>query len=535
MPSVTEGPVWDDIPIVAPAFAPAAPPGSRRPRAARSSHPAAPPPGSGRVARDDRRADDRPLPRSARTLIVGSGVAGLSLAVALARLGDDVVVIERDGPAAGATGRNAGFLLCDSECMGLAAAMHGRPVADALHAAGLATRAFVRGLEDATFGVDWSGSLRLATDRAEARRFAETVAMGLPGVRLVDVAGAPESGHVPEIGRASEFGELPETGAAPFLAALADDGDGQVHPLALVARLLAEADRLGVRREDGTPVLELRPAAGRAGSGARRTPVAPGAPARPGSSGGPRLEASESGPGSSSGAGSGSSSGSTAGSHAGVRSSSAAARGPGAAPRGASPPRAGIDVLTTRGTIRADRVVVCTNSDAQRLVPGAVAVRPVRAQALAAWIDPPVAWTRPTYATRGGDYWRRLPDGRVLLGGMRRVDRRAENTRAPGPSTPVQGALDELLRRLVGPGRRIVVTHRWSGTMAFTRDGVPYVGAVPLGGPRRAHVLAGFNGHGMGWAPGLATLLAASLQGAGPPPPTIYRPGRNLGAPSGPS
>ncbi|MCE9638175.1 MAG: FAD-binding oxidoreductase [Planctomycetes bacterium] len=393
-------------------------------------------------------------PLRCRTAIVGSGIAGLSLALALARRGDDsVVVLERFHGAAGATGRNAGFLLCDSECIDLAARMHGETAAFALHDAGLATRSFVRdlerGLDDSPPRslVTWTGSVRLAADRGESCAFAATAARGLPGIRCEPLVAAPESGSV------------------PYLAALADDGDGLLDPLALVALILALAEARGVRRFDATPVETLR---------ATRT---------------------------------------------------------------------GVVLSTPGGDVTADRVIVCTNPDAARLLPrvGAsasrnrwVPVRPVRAQALAAWIDPMPAWRRPTYATRGGDYWRPLPDGRVLLGGMRRVARRAENTAATAASADVQRALDAHLRHLVGPEARIDVTHRWGGTMAFTPDGVPRVGPVFDAGPgaapgggrdastgpgrSRIHVLAGFNGHGMGWAPGLADVLAATLQSSDPSP-----------------
>ena len=43
--------------------------------------------------------------------VIGAGVAGLSCALALARHGIETVVLERSTVAAGASGRNGGFLL----------------------------------------------------------------------------------------------------------------------------------------------------------------------------------------------------------------------------------------------------------------------------------------------------------------------------------------------------------------------------------------------------------------------------------------
>ncbi len=361
----------------------------------------------------------------ARTCVIGGGIAGSSLALALARRGDNVVLVDRDFPGWGATGRNAGFLLADSDCLAMAAAHLGEVAALALRAAGVATRDFVRSVKAP---VEWTGSVRLAADRGEARWFAETSAMQLDGVRTVPVESVPERG-----------------GEGPYLAAILDTGDGMTNPLRLLARIHDELARRGVRRFDGTAARALRDS------------------------------------------------------------------------------RRGVVVETARGVVRADRVVVATNSEARALLGADVApVRPVRAQALAAFVDPMPRWKRPTYATRGGDYWRPVARDRVLLGGLRRLDKRAEATRSTAATRGLQDPLTKMLRRLVGPDACIDVTHRWAGTMGFTKDGLPRIGALP--GRPRVHVFAGWNGHGMGWAPGFAETFAASLAGDGPPLARRFRP-----------
>ncbi len=50
------------------------------------------------------------LPGSADVVVIGGGILGLSTAYWLARSGARPLVLERDGPGAGATGRNGGFL-----------------------------------------------------------------------------------------------------------------------------------------------------------------------------------------------------------------------------------------------------------------------------------------------------------------------------------------------------------------------------------------------------------------------------------------
>src|SRR5262245_55279290 len=232
-----------------------------------------------------------------RTCVIGGGIAGASLALALARRGDDVVLIERRFPGWGATGRNAGFLLADSDCVAMAAEHLGEEATMWMRAAGEATRRFVRSVGAP---VEWTGSVRLASDRREARWFEETAARGIDGVHLVDAARVVEGGP-----------------GSAWLAALADDGDGITNPLRALAAIHRALDRAGVRRCDGTPARELR-------DGAR-----------------------------------------------------------------------GVEVTTESGVLRASRVVIATNSEARVLLGGDVApIRPVRAQALAAFVDPAPRWRR---------------------------------------------------------------------------------------------------------------------------------------------
>jgi glycine/D-amino acid oxidase-like deaminating enzyme len=191
--------------------------------------------------------------------------------------------------------------------------------------------------------------------------------------------------------------------------------------------------------------------------------------------------------------------------------------------------RTGVRALTPNGSVEAERAVVATNAWIPRLLPGGPSVRPVRAQMLAAKATPSPAWDAPVYARAGADYWRRLPDGTLLVGGMRRSGGDEEETYDASPSPRVQGPLDRLLAALLPAGARVEVLTRWAGTMGFSLDGLPSAGVAP--GLARVHVVGGFTGHGMGWGPGLAALLAERLLGRGPGPPEAFSPSRGSVAP----
>jgi glycine/D-amino acid oxidase-like deaminating enzyme len=187
--------------------------------------------------------------------------------------------------------------------------------------------------------------------------------------------------------------------------------------------------------------------------------------------------------------------------------------------------RTGVRVHAEGGVADGERAVVATNAWIPRLLPRGPAVRPVRAQMLAATADPSPAWDAPVYARGGADYWRRLRDGTLLVGGMRRFGGAAEETYDDRPDARVQGRLDRLLDALLDPGARVRVLARWAGTMGFSPDGAPSAGLAP--GASRTFVVGGFTGHGMGWGPGLAALLAERLLGRGEGPPEVFSPSRD--------
>ncbi len=170
-----------------------------------------------------RRALAPPLPLPARTevVIVGGGITGVAVLRALCARGVDAVLLERDQVAAGASGRNAGFLLAGvAENYARAVARYGRSTAAEVWRFTLENHALVAALAtclDAGHRV--RGSLTVAFDAAEAASLEEAATLlredGLPGA--ITIADQPPGA----------------------MAALDNPADGEIDPVRLVRGLAA--------------------------------------------------------------------------------------------------------------------------------------------------------------------------------------------------------------------------------------------------------------------------------------------------------
>ena len=117
------------------------------------------------------------VPPSADVVVVGGGLSGAWLALALAEAGRPPIVLERTHVAAGASGRNGGLLLPGTaELYGALIARHGRETARELWGWAIAGAADVVATID-RYGIecDWraEGALHAADSAAEAISLAE--------------------------------------------------------------------------------------------------------------------------------------------------------------------------------------------------------------------------------------------------------------------------------------------------------------------------------------------------------------------------
>jgi gamma-glutamylputrescine oxidase len=172
------------------------------------------------------------LPSRAEVVIVGGGITGVALLDALRRRDIDAVLLERHHLAAGASGRNAGFLLAGAaENYARAVERYGRTTAAEVWAFTIENHALVGA---AAAGLDAAhhvrGSVIVALDKTEAASLEESAALlaedGLPGA----------------------IGATPDVPDA--VCSLVNPGDGEIDPVRLVRGIgSAHADRVYERTE----------------------------------------------------------------------------------------------------------------------------------------------------------------------------------------------------------------------------------------------------------------------------------------------
>ncbi len=364
------------------------------------------------------------LPEAVDVAIIGAGILGASVAYHLRRQAPSVrvAVLDRTGPAAGASGRNAGFILLGTaDHYAEDVARMGREAALALWRRSDENRVeLLQAVQSAGIACAWTacGRLGIAESEAEWATIQQSAELlRADGFADVDV----RDGRYLRRQLGSAFDDAP--------GALWVGGDAGVHSGDLVRGLLASSGAAVVYPAE---IERLEPVAG------------------------------------------------------------------------------GVIVRSKRGNLRAGRVVIAANAWLPGLVPTLTdEVRPVRGQVLVTAplgyrvLDPVV------YADGGYQYFRQLPDTRFLMGGCRLLDEPGEIGLGDQLNPTVQAGLETYLHRRFPQTVGLAVTHRWSGPMAFTSDGLPRVGQVP--DVPGAIYAGGFTGHGFGFAFRLGRDLAESV------------------------
>lgn len=157
-------------------------------------------------------------------------------------------------------------------------------------------------------------------------------------------------------------------------------------------------------------------------------------------------------------------------------------------------------LLTKQASVRASRVLICTNAYASQLAPSLRGiVRPNRGQMLAIRPDDPrdAHLEFAYYLNRGSEYVRSAPGGQIIFGGARTYHELDEATATDDTTDEVQAHLESFVKTLITTEYK--VTARWSGIMGFSPDALPVIGPTQIDGIDDGKIwfCGGLTGHGM--------------------------------------
>ena len=191
--------------------------------------------------------------RHADVAIVGAGITGTSLALWLARAGVRVAVVEARRVAAGASGRNGGFLLAGTaETYSEAIARYGPDRARRIWAFSVANHALAEQVVAEMEADGWSsgyrqtGSLRIASSQNELNEINASIPLLVADGWRAEAVGRE---HLPEVLRESYHG-----GAYYPL-------DGEIQPARFVTGIARLARTAGATFYEESAVQSLRPGA----------------------------------------------------------------------------------------------------------------------------------------------------------------------------------------------------------------------------------------------------------------------------------
>jgi glycine/D-amino acid oxidase-like deaminating enzyme len=152
-----------------------------------------------------------------------------------------------------------------------------------------------------------------------------------------------------------------------------------------------------------------------------------------------------------------------------------------------------VQIQTNHFDFYSKKLLITTNGFAAQLL--TEKVQPARAQVL---ITKPIPnlQIKGTFHLDKGYYYFRNIDNRILFGGGRNLDFKAEETTEMALTELVQQKLEELLKTTILPNTAFEIEHRWSGIMGVGSQKKPIVK------PLSNHVFCGVRLGGMGVAIG---------------------------------
>ncbi|TKC00661.1 NAD(P)/FAD-dependent oxidoreductase [Pedobacter cryophilus] len=150
-----------------------------------------------------------------------------------------------------------------------------------------------------------------------------------------------------------------------------------------------------------------------------------------------------------------------------------------------------ITIKTKEATFTTHKIVFATNAFTAQLLPE-IDIKPGRGQVL---VTEPIKGlkVKGTFHYDEGYYYFRDVDDRILLGGGRNIDFKAEETFDLNTSEEIQKKLEEMLYQIILPNNKMKIDYRWSGIMGFGEPLEPIVKKIRKG----LFVAARCNGMGV--------------------------------------
>ncbi len=152
-----------------------------------------------------------------------------------------------------------------------------------------------------------------------------------------------------------------------------------------------------------------------------------------------------------------------------------------------------VEVVTENFSIKTRKLLIATNGFASQL--GLCEVKPARAQVLITHPIKDLDLKGTFHLDRGYYYFRNVND-RILFGGGRNLDLKAEETTELELTELIQNKLEELLKTTILPKKEFEIDRRWSGIMGVGTQKKPIVKQVS------ENVFCGVRLGGMGVAIG---------------------------------
>jgi gamma-glutamylputrescine oxidase len=131
-----------------------------------------------------------------------------------------------------------------------------------------------------------------------------------------------------------------------------------------------------------------------------------------------------------------------------------------------------VEVNTSVGKINSSNLLICVNGFAKELVNEDV--HPARAQVLVTEKIPNLKIKGTFHYDKGYYYFRNIDD-RILLGGGRNLDFEGETSTELETTETIMSALEQLLTKVILPGRKTKIEHRWAGIMGVGKTKAPII------------------------------------------------------------